>query len=398
MAASVWLLGLALAMQVPPPQAAAVESTALWAARRAIRDQETTELLALAGRLKDAGRGEAEVVLARVEPPPPEQGPFRFQPMPEVVPARAKRRPQGLANVAAAAAEPAELAAIRTRRAGELYDLAARALGGKVKHYALADDCLRAALVREPDHAEARRLLGYVAHDDGWATPFAAEQLKLGKVLHPTFGWVDASWVPHLEKGELPAPQGGDPKEVRWLPAAEADALRSTIKKGWKIKTEHFEIWTDVPLSEAIAFGRKLESFNDLFFSLLADVIADDLPLARRFRDKAKSLPRPALHTVYYFATHEEFLDYLNQRGVQGIDKILGLFDPPRKGERRAPAYFFRDEGGQLPVTATLFHEVSHRSSSSGVCDESVQGPRSLTRATSGTTGSSRAWAPISRP
>ena len=25
------------------------------------------------------------------------------------------------------------------------------------------------------------------------------------------------------------------------------------------------------------------------------------------------------------------------------------------------PAYFFRDPGGQLPVTATLYHEVSHQ-------------------------------------
>src|SRR5439155_26058265 len=144
---------------------------------------------------------------------------------------------------------------------------------------------LRAVLKREPDHADARRLLGYVAHENGWATPFAVEQLKSGRVLHATYGWVDASWVPHLEKGELPGRAFTNPREARWLPAAEADAQRNTIEKGWRIKTEHFEVLTDVPLSEAIAFGRKLESFHDLFFSLLADVIADDLPLARRFRD-----------------------------------------------------------------------------------------------------------------
>src|SRR5262249_33123966 len=124
---------------------------------------------------------------------------------------------------------------------------------------------------------------------------------------------------------------------------------------------------TDVPFPEAIAFGRKLESFNELFFSLLADVIGDDLPLARRFREKARTAaapspaPRLALHTVYYFASQEEFVGYLQQRGEQGVEKILGLYNPPRKGERRAPAYFFRDQGGQLPVTATLFHEVSHQ-------------------------------------
>jgi hypothetical protein len=358
-----WVVGIALVAQVPPPQAAAQESVALDAERRAILGREADELKALASRHEAAGRREeALAVLARIEPPPPVQAPYRFVPLAELVPGRDRARAPGLANVTAVAPAPAspEIAAIQARTARGLHELATQAMGGKLKHYALADACLRAVLRRDPDHAEARRLLGYVVHDGGWATPFAVEQLRSGKVLHPIYGWVDASWVPHLEAGELPG-RFTNANELRWLPAAEADAQRNSIDRGWKIRTEHFEVQTDVPLSEAIAFGRKLESFHDLFFSLLADVIADDLPLARRFRDRGKSQPRPAQHTVYYVASHDEFIEFLKQRGVQGIEKILGLYDPPRKGERRAPAYFFRDEGGQLPVTATLFHEVSHQ-------------------------------------
>jgi hypothetical protein len=370
MAASAWLFGVVLVLQVPPPQAAVEESAALEAERRALVAREGDELKALAARLDAAGRkAEAALVLGRIEPPPPERGPFRFVPLAEVVPARTRPRPQGLANVAAndAPAVLGDLEAIQGRTARGLYDLAMRALGGKLKHYALADRCLRAVLPRDADHAEARRLLGYVAYEGGWATPFAVEQLSSGKVLHPTYGWVDASWLPHLEQGELPARGAGaaNPRDVRWVPAAEADRQRNAIERGWRIRTEHFEVLTDVPLSEAIAFGRKLESFNELFFSLLADVIGDDLPLARRFREKARTTaapaPRLALHTVYYFASQDEFVGYLQQRGEQGVEKILGLYNPPRKGERRAPAYFFRDQGGQLPVTATLFHEVSHQ-------------------------------------
>jgi hypothetical protein len=370
MTALAWLCGVALVLQVPPPQADAEESAALEAERRGIVGHEGDELKALAGRLEAAGRkDEAAVVRGRIEPPPPERGPSRFVPLAEVAPMRAKPRPQGLANVAASGGPPApaEREAIEGRAARALHELALRALGGKLKHYALADRCLRAVLARDPDHAEARRLLGYVAYEDGWATPFAVEKLKSVNVLHPTYGWVDASWLPHLEQGELPARGAGaaSPREVRWLPAAQADAQRDAIERGWRIRTEHFEVLTDVPLSEAIAFGRKLEAFNELFFALLADVIGDDLPLARRFREKAKTAPTPpprlALHMVYYFASQEEFVAYLTQRGEQGVEKILGLYNPPRKGERRAPAYFFRDQGGQLPVTATLFHEVSHQ-------------------------------------
>jgi hypothetical protein len=370
MTAWAWLFGVALVLQVPPPQAAALESAALEAERRGFVGREGDELRALARRLEAAGRKEeAAAVSGWIEPAPPERGPSRFVPLAEVVPARAKPRPQGLANVAASGgpATPAEIDAILGRTVRELFELALRALGGKLKHYALADGCLRAVLARDPDHAEARRLLGYVAYDEGWATPFALDQLKSGKVLHPTYGWVDAAWLPHLEQGELPARGASvsNPREVRWLPAAEADLQRNAIERGWRIRTEHFEVLTDVPLSEAIAFGRKLESFNDLFFSILADVIAEDLPLARRFREKPRSTPAPpprvALHTVYYFARQDEFVEYLKQRGEQGVEKILGLYYPPRKGERRAPAYFFRDEGGQIADTATLFHEVSHQ-------------------------------------
>jgi hypothetical protein len=357
MTASAWLFGVVLVLQVPPPQAAVEESAALEAERRAIVARERDELKALAARLDAAGRkAEAALVLGRIEPPPPERGPFRFVPLAEVVPAREKSRPD-------AGAAPAELVAIHARAARALNDLAMRALGGKLKHYSLADRCLRAVLPRDPDHAEARRLLGYVAHAGGWATPYAVEQLNAGKVLHPTYGWVDAAWLSHLEQGELPARAAGtaNPREVRWVPAAEADRQRNAIERGWRIRTEHFEVLTDVSLSEAIAFGRKLESFDDLFFSLLADVIAEDLPLFRRFSEPARPLPRPALHTVYYFAAQAEFVDYLQQRGALKVTKILGLYNPPAKGKRRAPAYFFRDQGGKLDVTATLFHEVSHQ-------------------------------------
>ena len=294
--------------------------------------------------------------------PLPRRGPFRFLPLPEVVPARPKPRPQGLANVPVAGAID-ELAAIRAQRPPRLATLAVQALGGPVKHYSLADECLRAVLVRDPDHAEARRLLGYVPHDGGWATPFAVDQFKKGKVLHPTYGWVDAAWVPHLERGELPARGMTNPKDVRWLPAAEADAQRSTIERGWTITTEHFEIQADVPLSEAIAFGRKVELFHDLLFSLLADVVARRLAAGAAVpRQGEVAAPAGRCTPSITSRTQDEYIEFLRPRGEAKLESTLGIYIPPKKpGVRRAPAYFFSDKGGALDVTATLFHEVSHQ-------------------------------------
>jgi hypothetical protein len=254
---------------------------------------------------------------------------------------------------------------VRETSAKALFALAEKA--GSARHFALADECLRAVLDRDPDHKEARRLLGYVPHEGGWATPFAAGKLKAGWVNHATFGWVEGSWVPHLEKGELPAPKARGQATTRWLPAEEADRLHGRWADAWTIATEHFAIRTDVPLSEAIAFSRQLEAFHDLFTALLADVVAVGdglhLPLAQRFRDKALTGEKPeAPHQVHYFASKEEFVEALMPLEGPGIADSLGLYIPPKPGRgRRAPAFFFRDPGGPIEATATLYHEVSHQ-------------------------------------
>jgi hypothetical protein len=360
MLATVGMVGLALALQVPPPSSASTPSADLGRARRGVLMVETMQLSALASRLETSGdREAAEEVRARIEPSPSADGPSRFVPLPEVVPAPAAR-PSGDAP-----AWRTEMREVRETSAKALFALAEKA--GSARHYALADECLRGVLDRDPDHKEARRLLGYVPHEGGWATPFAAGKLKAGWVNHPTFGWVEGSWVPHLEKGELPAPKARGQATTRWLPAAEADRLHGRWADAWTIATEHFAIRTDVPLSEAIAFSRQLEAFHDLFTALLADVIAVGdglhLPLAQRFRDKALTGEKPeAPHQVHYFASKEEFVEALTPLGGPGVAGRLGMYYPPRPGQgRRAPAYFFRDPGGQIEATATLYHEVSHQ-------------------------------------
>src|SRR5438270_774288 len=82
------------------------------------------------------------------------------------------------------AADPrAELADIRGRAADRLFrDAGAAAKAGR---FALADECLRAVIARRPDHPEARRLLGHVPYEGGWATPHAVKKRQGGWVSHP---------------------------------------------------------------------------------------------------------------------------------------------------------------------------------------------------------------------
>ncbi len=351
------LVGFLLS-QVPSPDGGLDVVRELEQARRQVLAQETAQLTALAVQVAAGGDEKAaRQIQERIPRPTAPNGPTRFVVLPEVVPARDQADP----------AEPwrNSLTEIESRAAGELFKIAQKAAKTEQPSYALASKCLSAVLTRQPDHPEARRLMGFVRHQGGWATPFAVRKLKEGYVNHPTFGWVSADWVPHLDRGELPAPMGrGQQRKTRWLPAAEADNLRANWSPPWYIITEHFEIQTSVPLAEAISFGRRLEGFHELFMAQLADILGENLPLARRFKDPTMTggTPGSRPHWVYYFASKEGYVDYLSPRQGPKIAESLGFYEPPKAGGgRRVPAYFFRDPGGQLPVTATLYHEVSHQ-------------------------------------
>jgi hypothetical protein len=362
------LLTLFVVLQVPPP-ATGSEDASLKAEAQAIIQRESKSLESLAARLAGSERvREAEEIRRLLPRARPKDGATRLALLPEVVVVGAK----GLASVAsgtpaaneaAARTWRAEVDKIRSQAASELFALAKQAATAKSPRYALAAVCLRDVLERQPDHPEARRLLGYIRYDGGWARPFAVSQLKEDRIKHSVFGWVPETWVPHLNAGELPAPGSRAQKTVQWLSAQEANELRSDWKNPWQITTEHFDIHSDVPLSEAVEFAQRLESFYDLFFTLMPDVVGDSVPLASRFRSPSltgESNYRP--HQVFYFATKDEYVEYLRPLTGGEIEDSLGFYNPPKPGKgNRATAYFFRDQDERIPVSATLYHEVSHQ-------------------------------------
>jgi hypothetical protein len=353
---------LSLVLQVPAPNATAQASARLHDEYSAILDGEAKELKSLIDKLAGGQEKEAADELRKLLPQPAgSDGATRFVPLPEVVPAPA----QGLANIPPGKWQ-GELEASRTRASASLFSLAEKAASARPPHLALADACLRAVIARVPAHAEARRLLGFVPYNGGWATPFAVEQFKKGKIPHPIYGWVPKGWVPHLAQGELPGRVGSGELVESWLPADQADALRRDFASGWLINTEHFAVRTNVPLSEAIAFGRQLETMHDLFESVLADVIGEQHSLAQRFKTKTAGAEKDAelYHDVSYYATRAEFVDTLKRTyRAEGdeFEQSLGFYRPPEGRTRRSRAYFFRDKDGEIDVSATLYHEVSHQ-------------------------------------
>jgi hypothetical protein len=352
--------------QVPAPDAADRASQSLHAEYRAIQDREAGALRAVADRLVREKRTKDATSILGLLATAEAGGATRFRPLGEFIPGPAKG--QGMASQPASRPMGGEVDAIRRAASQELFSLAEKAAAPGVQRFALADRSLRGVIERDPDHAEARRLLGFVRSKGGWATPHAVDLLNRGFVLHPRFGWVLADWVPRLDAGELPGEFSSSGKPRTWLPADQADALRSDFAHGWQIKTApHFEIQTNVPLSDAIAFGRRLEGMYELFTSEFADVIGPEfLPLARRFRDRdQKPTASPKKFGVSYFASKAEYVQTLKAKF--GLDESisLGYYMPPWEAKRFPKAlprsYFYRDDANPIAAFETLYHEGSHQ-------------------------------------
>ncbi len=168
---SLLLAALAFPPQIPPPVDGPARPPELRGRRDEILARERTALRALADRLRLEGKAaEAEKVPTDLDEVPRADGSSRFVLLPEVVEAK----PKGAKGVAG-------LDEIRLEAARGLFELALLA-SKPPESFALADSCLRGVLERQPDHAEARRLLGYLPHQGGWATPFAARKLAEDQV------------------------------------------------------------------------------------------------------------------------------------------------------------------------------------------------------------------------
>ena len=351
-----WLI--MLMVQSQPENARTENGAGLRQQLRMLEDSEQAQWEKLAETLEKSGKTEAATETRKqISPPYSTNAPELFLPLPEIVQAMDDQEFE-LSD---------EARAIRDQTAKKLLELAKKSVIPGVDRFSFADHCLREILRRDPNHPEARRLLGYVSNQGGWATPFALEQLKAGMKRHPLYGWVPASWFEELDRGNLPGTVINREVPEQWLPAAKANELRSDIlARPWMITTPHFKIRTNVPLAEAITFERRLEAFHGMFFSLLGDVIGRErLPLAQRFSNtKPASSAVPRRYEVWFFADRTGYINYFKRTFQKDEQISLGYFMPPseaRMFKTNSRSYFFQDPNAAIDTESTLFHEVSHQ-------------------------------------
>ena len=167
---------------------------------------------------------------------------------------------------------------LRNDHAKELFAIAGQA--AEAGRPALALQLAVETIRENPQHDEARRVLGYESVDGRWLTTYAARKAKAGYVWHNAFGWIKAGDVVRYESGERP-------RRGRWVSADEDAASRREIDDGWVARTAHFRVTTNHSLEEGVRLAQQLETLHGLWGQLFAAYYMD------RARS-AKALCRPA--------------------------------------------------------------------------------------------------------
>ncbi len=207
------------------------------------------------------------------------------------------------------------------------------------------------AVATNPDHAEARRVLGYVKTVDGkWTTPYALRMQQQGKVWHAKFGWLAKDDVGRYEAGERRLGK-------RWITAAEDAEQHATIDDGWRVRTDHYSVVTNHSLEAAVELAVQLEEFHQVWQQLFAGFLLDKAEVKKIFVGERTLPRRSASYRVVMHKNKGEYVAALAHRQPR-IAETLGIyFDTLRE------AHFFatEDEAEREAQRATLFHEAAHQ-------------------------------------
>ncbi len=218
--------------------------------------------------------------------------------------------------------------------------------------YTRAYDLIGDVLELDPDHAQARKIRGYVKVGGKWVTKYEAKLLK-DHVLYVDKDGVCQGWVP--KKDVKKWDEGLRPFAGGWLPEAEEIRKRQVNEyRGWSVETEHFEVKTGVSRAAAYEWGLFLEDYYDAFFRNFINFF--DVEDGARLLFDVKPLKKK--HAVLFFASRNHYLQHV--KAEHGNEPLLlqsaGFFGPC--GAIKASHCYKSEEAADI---ATMLHEVTHQ-------------------------------------
>ena len=211
----------------------------------------------------------------------------------------------------------------RSKYADSLFELAKQA--AEARQLSLAFEWATEAVRENPDHADARRVLGYERHDGRWLTPFATRMVDAGKVWDSKAGWIAA----------------GDVEKVH-----------NPGRDGWQVRTDHFLVTSNLSQEAAAEMAARLERLHQIWRQLFAGFYFSDREVRELFAGERQPRERHRPFHVFYHRDKDDYVAALQRRQPR-IAETLGIyFDTDRE------AHFF---AGDERNTATLNHEAVHQ-------------------------------------
>lgn len=201
------------------------------------------------------------------------------------------------------------------------------------------------AVALDPNHADARRLLGYQRVGDQWAGKYAQHMLKSGHIWSREHGWIKQEHAAKYDAGLRPWGQ-------KWITAAEDAERHADVAHGWTVRTDHFQVVTNVDRAAAADLAIRLETYYQLWRQLFGEFTLTPTELKARLDGKETDgfLRKPM--KVVYHRNRDEYNQALVRRQPQ-IGMTLGIyFDGQRE------SHFF---AGDDQDPGTIAHEAVHQ-------------------------------------
>jgi len=140
---------------------------------------------------------------------------------------------------------------------------------------------LHRTLRDDPDHARARAIGSWVKRGDDWVSTSVAKRLDRGEEFDAAFGW--------LPRGRLERYRAGERYESgKWVKAADDDAAARTLKKPWRMESDHWRIRSSAPPAAAAALAAELETSLLIWQQVFGAYAWDPAELERRFKGRGR--------------------------------------------------------------------------------------------------------------
>jgi hypothetical protein len=236
-----------------------------------------------------------------------------------------------------------EFTKLRDGQADALFALAREA--AEAGQLSLAIGWATEAVRDNPDHADARRVLGYELADGQWLTAYAKRMVDGGKVWRPRYGWISQQDVPRYEAGQRPS--GG-----RWIPAERDARRRGRQDEGWQVRTDHFLVSSNDSLEAAAGLAARLEKLYQVWQQLFAGFYLTDREVRELFAGERRARQQSQPFRVFYHRDKDDYVAALASRQPR-IAETLGIYF-----DTDSEAHFFAGKGQDA---GTLYHEAVHQ-------------------------------------